>query len=217
MINIPTFCINVASSTYRWATITRRLTHDNIPVTRWDAATPSTLGSLPYVHYLSAGQRACAKSHYDIWSYQVTHSIPKIMVFEDDAVLRKDFVPIVNSKLATIDEVDPDWDLLLLNAAEEVYPMNTWVNTRNQCMAAGYILSLRGAKELVALGKDTLYASDWMTQILQHRGHTYTMFPWLVIQDGSVSLIRGEPPTADWNKVVRLLDSVGYSLGNYNF
>jgi hypothetical protein len=56
-----------------------------------------------------------------------------------------------------------------------------------------------------------------MTQILQHRGHTYTMFPWLVIQDGSVSLIRGEPPTADWNKVVRLLDSVGYSLGNYNF
>lgn len=217
MATLPMYCINVLSATQRWERMKYRFGKATIDAIQWPAATPDTLGSLPYAHYLNPGQRGCAKSHYDLWCHMVKNAIPMALIFEDDAVLRHDFWSILQPKLDTIAATDPEWDMLLLNASEEVAPMNTWVATRDQCMTAGYVLSLRGATELVNIGKSTLYASDWMTQILQRRGHTYTYFPWLVIQDGLDSIIRGEPAYADWEKVKRLLNNAQYGLDNYMF
>ncbi len=214
---MPTFCVNLASATGRWETMTRRFKESNIEAVRWEAASPADLGSYSYANYLSPAQRACAKSHCDLWAHQVSNKIPVMMVFEDDAVLRNDFWKILLEKLETINVDDPEWDCLLLNAGEETSPKETWVHAKGQCLTACYILSLRGATELLRISRSTLYASDWMTQILQRRGHSYTYFPWLVIQEENESSIRGVKTTPQWQKVVRLLTAAGLSLENYMF
>ena len=218
MDELPTFCINVPSATHRLERMKSRFDKLKMTVIFWTASTPETLGSLPYAEYLNSGQRGCAKSHYDIWKYQVEHKIPRVFILEDDAVFRKDVREILNEKLKTIDKLDSQWDMLLLNASEKTVPLETWVIENNQCLSAGYVLSLRGAEELVCLNSKTVYASDWSTQLLQRRGHSYTYFQWLVIQDGIDSIIRGEMSiNHDWEKVVRLLESVNYSLEKYSF
>lgn len=137
------------------------------------------------------------------------------MVFEDDALFRRDFWKILTPKIETIDVTDPAWDLILLNASEETNPLESWCLTQDQCMTAGYLLSLRGAEELVRMAAGTLYASDLMTQILQRRGHTYTYFPWLVIQELGDSAIRGTKNAPDWEKATRLLGKAGFDLSHY--
>lgn len=193
----------------------RRFATANLNVTRWEAATPATLGSFNYAHYLSPGQRGCAKSHCDLWKYQAENKIPLMMIFEDDAVLCKDFWQVLQPKLIMIQTEDPEWDMLLLNASEA--HGTSWHSAKNQCMTACYILSLRGAEELYRMSQQTLYASDWMTQMLQNRNHSYTFFPWLVIQDENDSIIRNAKNTADWEKVKRLLASANFGLENYDF
>lgn len=207
----------MASNSARWESMKRRFLAAGLTVSRWEAATPETLGTYTYASYLNNGARGCAKSHCDLWHYQVEHQIPAMLVFEDDAVLRKDCVQKLADKLATINSDDSEWDLLLLNASEAVSPKESWVQTRDQCLTAGYVLSLRGASELVRLSQSVLYASDWMTQLLQRRGHTYTFFPMLVIQEEGVSQIQGAKNSADWAKVVRLLHAAEYDLSNYEF
>jgi len=214
-MSIPTFCINLSAVPQRWKNMQRRFAEMNIIAERWEAATPADLGSYSYAHYLSPAQRACAKSHYEIWKHQVANKIPVIMVFEDDALFRKDFWKILTPKIETIDATDPAWDMILLNASEETKPLESWCLTKDQCMTAGYLLSLRGAEEFVRISTGTLYASDWMTQILQRRGHSYTYFPWLVIQELGDSAIRGAKNAADWEKATRLLRSAGFDLSNY--
>ncbi len=211
----PAFSINMSSCPERWETMQRRFATANLDVKRWEAATPETLGSLNYAQYLSPGQRGCAKSHFDLWKYQVELEIPIMMIFEDDAVLRKDFWDILQPKLESIQKEDPEWDMLLLNASEA--HGTSWHKAKNQCMTACYVLSLRGAQELYRVAQHTLYASDWMTQILQNRNHSYTFFPWLVIQEENLSIIRNEKNTADWEKVKRLLGEAKYGLENYDF
>lgn len=213
---IPTFCINLKDSSGRWDTMMRRFAQAELKVQRWEAATSADLGSYSYAHYLSAGERGCAKSHCDLWQYQVDNKIPIIMVFEDDAVMRKDFKDILESQIETLKTDDPEWDLILLNASE-ADGLNCWHKAVNQCMTAGYLLSLRGAEELIRIAKSTLYASDWMTQILQRRNHSYTYFPWLVIQESNYSTIKKTKNDADWEKVKRLLDTARFGLDNYNF
>jgi GR25 family glycosyltransferase involved in LPS biosynthesis len=225
MSSIPAFCINVDTSTDRWERMKSRSKKMGITIERWAGATPMTLGTLQYASYLSNTQRACAKSHYDIWNYIVQNNIPVTLILEDDAVFRCDSIDILNKRLDTIGTLDSEWDMLVLNASEEALPTETWVKAQKQFLTGGYILSLRGATELLNLSRPTLYASDWMTNLLQRRGHSYTYFPWLVIQDGEDSLIRnvkkidGESGlTADWNKVVRLLTKYNYPLEeNYEF
>jgi hypothetical protein len=45
-------------------------------------------------------------------------------------------------------------------------------------------------------------------------GHSYSYFPWLIIQEGDESTI-GSGVEADHAKVVRCLGEIGYELANY--
>ena len=58
------------------------------------------------------------------------------------------------------------------------------------------------------------YASDWMTSRLQKMRHSYTYFPWLIIQDGYESTI-GSNVNDDHNKVLRCLNNISYNISNY--
>jgi hypothetical protein len=107
--------------------------------------------------------------------------------------------------------------MVLLNASEPIDPPNMWVDIQEQYLTAGYILSIRGAYILVQWFGDNMAASDWMTSRLQQNHHSYSYFPWLIIQEGFDSTLKkeGETHDADHAKVVRCLGEIEYDLSNY--
>jgi GR25 family glycosyltransferase involved in LPS biosynthesis len=157
-----------------------------------------------FAPYLSPAQRACAWSHRRAWQWICDRALPLALVLEDDAVLRRGWEGRVRAFLART--LPRAFDMLLLNAAEEVLPAETWLPARGQCLAGAYVLSLRGARELLHLTRDTVWAADWSTQLLQRRGLSWTLFPWLAVQEGADSFLQeGGSPDADAAKVRRLL------------
>jgi GR25 family glycosyltransferase involved in LPS biosynthesis len=109
---------------------------------------------------------------------------------------------------------DLEWDSILLNASEEIQDVNKWVQITEQYLTGGYILSLKGANQLINKFSDYLFTSDWMTSRLQLNGHSYSYFPWLIIQEGNETTINSNI-IEDHQKVVRLLKTIDYSLDNY--
>lgn len=232
--SLPVFCINVSGSergSRRWGVMLQRwkavvesaLREHRIrlpPLTRWEATTPADLPDKPtaptdlpdtldppapsrFAHYLSPGQRSCAWSHRRLWEEIAklpTPSAPRCaLILEDDVVFRKGW-------LDELIHAPEDAEMLLLNASEEVMPAGAWVRARDQCMAAAYMLTSAAAVELLRLSGEVVHASDWTTQLLQRRGRSWTLFPWLAIQDGADSFLQpGGTPDADLAKVKRLL------------
>ena len=213
--SIPSFCINLKDRADRWNTMMTRFAAHGLQVERWDASTPDrTLGN--YVDYLKPTQRACTYSHISLFLHIMQMGYPCAFIMEDDAVFRHDWKEIVNEKLAAIEREDPEWDALFLNVAEETVPLESWQPARDQCLAGAYIIRRKAIEYILQTHWSQFYCIDWMTQILQARGHSYTYFPWLAIQDGSTSTIQNGTPDADYAKVVRLLAWAGYPLDAYS-
>jgi GR25 family glycosyltransferase involved in LPS biosynthesis len=133
-------------------------------------------------------------------------------IMEDDACFDRDW----KKKLDQFDKdvKDDDWDMIMLNASESMPITNTWLVAKEQYLAAGYLLSQKGAQRLMDMFRDAYYSSDWMMTRLQLRGHSYCYFPWLIIQEGITSFLRADCGP-DRNKVVRLLGEIEYDLKNY--
>ena len=110
---------------------------------------------------LTDGEIGCALSHQKIYKKIVEQKIPYVVIFEDDAILCKDFLKIVKLSVNKLD----DFDILLLgyNAFEEdkQLPLTNWgsVNLGSGYVAKrlttwgygtyGYIISLKGAKKIL--------------------------------------------------------------------
>ena len=190
----------------------RRFATHKLKVTRWPASTPKTLTD-NFAGYLSQLEKACAQSHINIWKHVIQNKLEYAFVLEDDACFDKSWREKLNAN--TID--DPEWDIVLLNASEIEYPINTWKRVTEQYLAGGYVVSHKGAQSLLNYFGREFASSDWMTSRLQYSGHTYSYFPWLIIQEGMDSSIRVNTGVdADHEKVLRLLKEVDYSLDNYD-
>jgi GR25 family glycosyltransferase involved in LPS biosynthesis len=215
------FCINVcdgagrARGEARWARMERRwqrvtATEREVPLpplSRFKATTPEDLPTPPaavFAAYLSPLQRACAWSHRRVWGEIWERGLDAALVVEDDVVFRRGWA----SEVAAFSHRPADFDLLLLNAAEEVLPVETWLPAREQCLTGAYVISRRGASQLLELTREMVWASDWSTQLLQARGRSWTRFPWLAIQEGADSFLQpGHRPAVDAAKVRRLLEA----------
>jgi GR25 family glycosyltransferase involved in LPS biosynthesis len=212
MESVPIYCINLDKATDRWERIQRRLAGYGLEATRWNARTPAELEGHVFASHLDTVQCACALSHFSLWEHCVAQGYDRVLILEDDAVFRKDWVPIVNERLS-----DPAWVGMFLNAAEEVAPLSTWVPAVQQCMAAAYLLTRPALVWLTTTFRSCIYASDHMTMILQARAPCITYFPWLVIQEGRDSYIQKKDHfDADVAKVRRLLAAANYSLDHYD-
>jgi GR25 family glycosyltransferase involved in LPS biosynthesis len=207
-----TFCISLKQNEVRWMKMKDRFEREGYSVRRWKASTPAEIKDT-FSDSLSQHQKACAQSHVNIWKHIVKYSLPYALILEDDACFDRNWLIKLQEFIDL--NVDPEWDGIFLNASEPVEPAFTWVVAREHVLAAGYILSLKGAKAILETFKDCYYASDWMTLILQRQGHSYTYFPWLIIQEGEESQI-GSSYKGDFEKVVLCLNNIGYSLDNYN-
>ena len=206
-----TFCISLETHPERWEKMQKRFQQENLEVTRWIASTPNTLTD-NFVNYLSPNERACAQSHIRIWKHQVENNLEYVFILEDDACFDKKW----REKLADFQINDPLWDLLLLNASELIVPKCKWIEAKEQYLCAGYILSIRGATQLLKQFGGNFASADWMTTRLQQKRHSYCFFPWLIIQEGVDSTLRNESAKqADHNKVLRCLSEIDYDISNY--
>jgi len=89
--------------------------------------------------------------------------------------------------------------------------LNKWKIANEQYLTGGYILSKKGAMTLLKLFEGQYASSDWMTSRLQLFNHSYSYFPWLIIQEGKDSTI-GSNVIEDYKKVLRCLNN---NLDNY--
>jgi len=192
-----TFCISLD---VRWPRMSARLDQLGIECQRWNASTPDTVVDR-FAGYLNGGQRACGQSHVNVWRTIIERGLDYAFILEDDAMFMTDWREKLD-RLSGVD--DPEWDAAFLNASEPITPEDTWTVVREQYLTGAYIISRRGAQWLLGWYANEFAASDWMTSRLQSRGHSYSYFPCLVIQEGLDSTI-GSGVEADHAKVVRCL------------
>lgn len=204
-----TFCISLASHEQRWEKMKQRFFLFDMSVSRWLA---SVVPIDNFHHELNDGQKGCAQSHISIWRHIVQHNLEYAMIIEDDACFDKSW----RERLKIIEESGiVGWDAIFLNVSEPISPMHTWSKVYgDQYLTGGYIISLQGAKKILAMFEGYFYSSDWMTTRLQTYGNSYSYFPWLIIQEGNESTI-GSGVEADHAKVLRCLRDANYSLDNY--
>jgi GR25 family glycosyltransferase involved in LPS biosynthesis len=224
LFDIPIYCINLDSRQDRWNNLYRRLKSYGLTknLIRKSAVKPSEV-TLPFSSYLKPAQKACAQSHIELWKAFIDSKEEYILILEDDVCFRKDWVKILQDRLSTLEAEHPGWRALFLNVSEESVPYNTWNGAHRMNMTGAILYSRRGVETLLSMfgpGSDDknglYYASDKMTYDLQYKALSYTYFPWLAIQDGSLSDLQDGLPDADFQKVVRLLKEANVSLDIYD-
>ena len=170
-----TYCISPDS---RWPRTQARLGQLGIPCTRWPAITPDKLDCLEiFEPRLNPGRRACTLSHWRLWEHLKEQGQPYALILEDDIL----FAGGWEETLKELPE-DPDWDAYFLNAAEPLYPENTWLPCQDQFFTGAYIVSQKGLSWLLS-SYSLLPEADCMTWWLQRQGHSYSRFPWPCIQE----------------------------------
>ncbi len=213
--DIPTFCINLKEATKRWENIELQAKHYGINIQRWEGSRPHEIPS-NFSQSLSLPVRAATFSHIRIWKHALEKGYDSVFILEDDAKFRYDWLDILNEKLKTLQQEDPNWFALWLNASEEIHPTETWKKVTEQYLAGGYIIHKRAMEWLLnTYLPNTIYCIDWMTTRMQYVGNVYSFFPWLIIQDGSPSFCQSDN-SLDFQKVVRLLKEANYSMEKYN-
>jgi GR25 family glycosyltransferase involved in LPS biosynthesis len=202
-----TFYITLEHALQRQERMKNRFQYFEMEVTQWTASTPSTLID-SFQPSMSLNEKACAQSHMNIWKHMILNKIEYAFIMEDDACFDRDW----KKKLDQFAE--DDWDMIMLNASESMTVTDTWSTAKDQYLAAGYVLSQKGAQRLMDMFRGAYCSSDWMMTRLQLRGQSYCYFPWLIIQEGITSFIRGDCGP-DRNKVVRLLGEINYDIEIY--
>lgn len=200
MFNYPVYCINVKENTTRFNNMSRRIPS----IIRWNATTPNSLEFNNYIkkNNMTDVELACAISHYTLWKHLVDNNIEMALILEDDIIFRDGWKDIL---LNSVNQIK-NWNMFLLNSSEESYPFDQWVIAHNQWFAGAYLINKSGLEWLVNEYKNGLYTADCMTMTLQYKNNSYTLFPWLAIQEGKDSQIQNkEHLDADHAKVIRLL------------
>jgi len=212
-----TYCISLDENSQRWKNMQTRFETLGLSIKRWQAAKANTEDVKDnYFGYLNPGQRACAQSHINVWRDMLSNPIViergYALILEDDACFDRDFNRKINQFYEDVQ--DTEWHAIFLNVSEPMDLKNKWTTVNEQYLTGGYILSIEGANKILDMFKNMYGASDWMTSRLQYMHHSYSYFPWLIIQEGNESTI-GSGFEADHKKVLRCLGEIGYSLDNY--
>jgi glycosyl transferase family 25 len=204
-----TFCISLDSNPDRWKRMEKRLELSGLTATKWRGVSSAEELTDNFFSSLNMGQKGCSQSHLNIYKHILEHDLDYALILEDDACFDKNW----KSKMeeVNIQEIDPEWDAVFLNGSEPIVPRDTWVNTNEQYLTAGYIISKKGVRTLMNQFAGCYASSDWMTTRLQLYGHSYCYFPWLIIQEGKDSNI-GSNLEADHAKVIRCLGEIDYGL-----
>lgn len=208
-----TFCISLESKPDRWQKMVRRFSLLNMEVTRFKAVSNDSELDVTFASYLSLFQKYCSQSHINLWRHIIINRLSYALILEDDACFDWKWKEKLDQFSRQIN--DPYLDAIFLNASEPTPVLNKWVLASEQYLTGGYILTLKGAITILNMFNRFYYSSDWMTSRLQINLHSYTYFPWLIIQEGLDSTI-GTTPDDDHQKVLRCLKDISYDIDNYS-
>lgn len=208
-----TFVINLETSIERLKNIDKRLTHFNIKYTRWNASTPDTVTDVFAKKYITDTEKGCAQSHIHIWRHIVKNNIDYALILEDDAVFDKQWLEKLQLFCDTVE--DDLWDGVFMDISEPIYPIHTWGIVKPGWCTGGYILSKKGATTLLKTFKNKYSIADFMTRRLQEYNHSYSYFPYLIIQEGISSTISENNNSNNNKNTYTTLKSINYSLNNY--
>lgn len=198
-----TFCINLESRGDRWEKFCHRANTIDLPFSRWSASSPTNITDI-FLDKLTMSEKACAQSHINIWKHIIDNNMEYAFILEDDVCFdRRIFDKLLS--LNEILEVDENWDAIFLNSINYLTPTELfkWRKSYDQSLCGGYILSIRGAKYMIDCFTDKYDCSDTMTIALQDKGHCYTYFPWLIVQENLESNIQKPAWLGYINKMVR--------------
>lgn len=211
--NTNTFCISLYNNHVRWEKMVKRFLQTDLEVTRYRAICDNSELNDTFAYYLTPSQKFCSQSHINLWKHIVNNKLPYAFILEDDACFDIEWKNKLNRFYTEIN--DPEWDAIFLNASEPSSDIDKWIIADDQYLTGGYILSNKGANLLLNMFSSYYHSSDWMTSRLQKNKHSYTYFPWLIIQEGNESTINSNVD-ADHKKVLNCLNNISYSLSNYN-
>jgi GR25 family glycosyltransferase involved in LPS biosynthesis len=233
--DVQIYYINLDTRTDRRENVEKRLNLFNLKAERKSAVTPDKV-TLPFQNQsISDKQKACTQSHIEILKKFLASDQKYLLILEDDNRFRKDWVEVVNKKLTTINQEDPDWHCLYLYTTEGMkhyslsnagIPMDdedkkmfgVWRRIQEHFSAASILYSRKGVQEFFSMFNDFTgyHTFDWMTWNLQYKGHSYGIFPWLMCIDGTGSSINNQDGLdADFRKAMKLLKEADFSYDNY--
>lgn len=151
---------------------------------------------------MTLGEIGCAISHIRLYEYIVSQNIPTAIILEDDAIVSHDFEKIVLKAL----EVAPDRNELIFldHGKGKFWPITKKLieyyklvryrypsKNSKRCifMADAYLLTLNGAKKLLAQAYPIRMPADYLTGAIHLTGiHAYGVEPPCVFR-GAVSEI----------------------------
>jgi len=164
--------------------------------------------------WLTPFQKACTQSHLYIWKHLVnSEELEYAFILEDDACFDINWKQKLQKFFTDVN--DSEWDMILLNASEPIQPRDKWVKVTEQYLCGGYILSKKGARTMINMFENNYAMSDWMTTQLQLQGHSYSYFPWLILQEGKETTI-GSNIDSYHQKVLQCLSNIDYTIENYD-
>lgn len=171
------------------------------------------------------GEVGCFASHYNIWRSLAESDMNEVLVFEDDAWLKEDFVFIISEAMKDVPE---DYDVFSVYVDPNQYDRykeSSHKITGNISKAYQdwstlcYIVSKSGAKKMLDFVKENGFGepADWFIFRNAERGHfnVYTFTPKagspLSIQDNTGSTVQEtknlKPETVIFNKFQKFLDN----------
>jgi predicted O-methyltransferase YrrM len=96
-----------------------------------------------------------------------------VMIMEKDLIFHKEFENILEESLVKLNEIDPNWDMFMLNSMGFINWQEMGIRKAKEMYLRGcYVLSESGIKKYCENPKRNLQLDD----------HTYFYFPFLVIQ-----------------------------------
>lgn len=157
------FVISLESATERRQHIDNEFDKHNVNFEFFNALTPHTTEDYTKTlelnldsASLTSGELACMISHVMLWKKAIDENIPYITIFEDDVYLGQDAESLLNSS----EWINPDWNIIKIEAFAKKSLLSTAkhnvLSYKRQISqlkgknlgAAGYILSVKGAKLL---------------------------------------------------------------------
>ena len=125
-------------------------------------------------------------SHYLAWKYLLSSNLDNLLVFEDDSLIKEDFVVKYNIALNNTPE---DFDVLSIYVDPNQYPRFHDSHQVNDYIASGYqdwstlcyVVSRQGAQKMIDYVKENGmdYPTDWFIFRRGHEGifNVYTLTP----------------------------------------
>jgi GR25 family glycosyltransferase involved in LPS biosynthesis len=181
------YCINLSKRIHKWDSTDLRLRQKNIEATRFDAIDGDLFRG---ISELSTGEIGCLCSHLEVIKHAKLNNYNRILIFEDDVHLSKDF----EKRILSIKNFS--WKLLYLGASQYSWKYidtsEDFYLSQNTLGTFAYAVDRSMFDELIeAFSAKNEQVDKILTRIQEkHYGECYTMYPNIVIADVRTSDIR---------------------------